>query len=88
VLWFLTGTQAGCNQWVGELPNERLGRVRRPFLAVDQARRGRMLSYRFFALSQAYVFLNKSHKAMHFIKFVLLPNCHSPWPRDRFPCRC
>lgn len=28
VLWFLTGTQAGCNQWVGELPDERLGRVR------------------------------------------------------------
>lgn len=29
VLWFLTGTQAGCNQWVGELPQERLGRVSR-----------------------------------------------------------
>lgn len=27
VLWFLTGTQAGCNQWVGELPDERLGRA-------------------------------------------------------------
>lgn len=29
VLWVLTGTQAGCNQWVGELPQERLGRVSR-----------------------------------------------------------
>ncbi|KAN0063764.1 hypothetical protein ACQY0O_003814 [Thecaphora frezii] len=27
VLWFLTGTQAGCNQWVGELEPERLGRA-------------------------------------------------------------
>ncbi|GAA6013204.1 hypothetical protein JCM11491_005214 [Sporobolomyces phaffii] len=27
VLWLLTGTQAGCNQWVGELPDERLGRA-------------------------------------------------------------
>ncbi|GAA5848275.1 hypothetical protein JCM8547_004466 [Rhodosporidiobolus lusitaniae] len=27
VLWFLTGTSAGCNQWVGELPPERLGRA-------------------------------------------------------------
>ncbi|GAA6063837.1 hypothetical protein JCM10212_003999 [Sporobolomyces blumeae] len=27
VLWLLTGTQAGCNQWVGELPSERLGRA-------------------------------------------------------------
>ncbi|GAA5830190.1 hypothetical protein JCM3766R1_002818 [Sporobolomyces carnicolor] len=27
VLWLLTGTQAGCNQWVGELKNERLGRA-------------------------------------------------------------
>ncbi|GAA5992963.1 hypothetical protein JCM11641_007205, partial [Rhodosporidiobolus odoratus] len=26
VLWLLTGTMAGCNQWVGELPPERLGR--------------------------------------------------------------
>ncbi|CAL1703562.1 unnamed protein product [Somion occarium] len=41
VLWVLTGTQAGCNQWVGELEPERLGR--------------------------AYVFLNKSHKAMPYI---------------------
>ncbi|EJD46098.1 FAD/NAD(P)-binding domain-containing protein [Auricularia subglabra TFB-10046 SS5] len=41
VMWFLTGTQAGCNQWVGELEPERLGR--------------------------AYVFLNKSHKAMPYI---------------------
>ncbi|KAF8654097.1 hypothetical protein AX16_003630 [Volvariella volvacea WC 439] len=41
LLWVLTGTQAGCNQWVGELPKERLGR--------------------------AYVFLNKSHKAMPYI---------------------
>ncbi|KAK1220425.1 hypothetical protein PQX77_016806 [Marasmius sp. AFHP31] len=41
VLWLLTGTQAGCNQWVGELEPERLGR--------------------------AYVFLNKSHKAMPYI---------------------
>ncbi|KAJ7261292.1 FAD/NAD(P)-binding domain-containing protein [Mycena haematopus] len=41
LLWFLTGTQAGCNQWVGELEPERLGR--------------------------AYVFLNKSHKAMPYI---------------------
>ncbi|KAF9514503.1 hypothetical protein BS47DRAFT_1328903 [Hydnum rufescens UP504] len=41
VLWFLTGTQAGCNQWVGELDSERLGR--------------------------AYVFLNKSNKAMPYI---------------------
>ncbi|EIN08060.1 FAD/NAD(P)-binding domain-containing protein [Punctularia strigosozonata HHB-11173 SS5] len=41
VLWILTGTQAGCNQWVGELEPDRLGR--------------------------AYVFLNKSHKAMPYI---------------------
>ncbi|KAJ7739657.1 FAD/NAD(P)-binding domain-containing protein [Mycena maculata] len=41
VLWFLTGTEAGCNQWVGELEPERLGR--------------------------AYVFLNKSQKAMPYI---------------------
>ncbi|KAJ8517426.1 hypothetical protein ONZ45_g5381 [Pleurotus djamor] len=41
VLWLLTGTQAGCNQWVGQLEPERLGR--------------------------AYVFLNKSHKAMPYI---------------------
>ncbi|KDQ59577.1 hypothetical protein JAAARDRAFT_77653 [Jaapia argillacea MUCL 33604] len=41
ILWILTGTQAGCNQWVGELEPDRLGR--------------------------AYVFLNKSHKAMPYI---------------------
>ncbi len=41
VLWALTGTMAGCNQWAGELPPERQGR--------------------------AYVFLNKSAKAMQFI---------------------
>ncbi|KAF7359289.1 FAD NAD-binding domain-containing protein [Mycena sanguinolenta] len=41
LMWFLTGTQAGCNQWVGELEPDRLGR--------------------------AYVFLNKSHKAMPYI---------------------
>jgi dimethylaniline monooxygenase (N-oxide forming) len=41
VLWFLTGTMAGCNQWAGELPPERQGR--------------------------AYVFLNKSAKAMPYI---------------------
>jgi dimethylaniline monooxygenase (N-oxide forming) len=41
VLWFLTGTQAGMNQHVGALPNERLGR--------------------------AYVFLNKSNKAMPYL---------------------
>ncbi|KAF8321719.1 FAD/NAD(P)-binding domain-containing protein [Clavulina sp. PMI_390] len=41
VLWFLTGTEAGCNQWVGELDGDRLGR--------------------------AYVFLNKSNKAMPYI---------------------
>ncbi|KAH8102934.1 FAD/NAD(P)-binding domain-containing protein [Cristinia sonorae] len=41
VLWLLTGTQAGCDQWVGELEPDRLGR--------------------------AYVFLNKSHKAMPYI---------------------
>ncbi|KAL7422609.1 hypothetical protein Q5752_003257 [Cryptotrichosporon argae] len=41
VLWALTGTTAGCNQWAGELPRERQGR--------------------------AYVFLNKSARAMQFI---------------------
>ena len=41
VIWFLTGTQAGCNQYVGELPRDRLGR--------------------------AYVFLNKSNKAMPYL---------------------
>ncbi|KAJ4487533.1 hypothetical protein J3R30DRAFT_3279781 [Lentinula aciculospora] len=41
LIWVLTGTQAGCNQWVGELEPERLGR--------------------------AYVFLNKSQKAMPYI---------------------
>lgn len=41
VLWFLTGTQAGCNQHVGALPSNRLGR--------------------------AFVFLNKSHRAMPYL---------------------
>lgn len=41
MLWVLTGTQAGCNQWAGELPPDRQGR--------------------------AYVFLNKSARAMQFI---------------------
>ena len=41
VIWFLTGTSAGCNQYVGELPVDRLGR--------------------------AYVFLNKSNKAMPYL---------------------
>jgi dimethylaniline monooxygenase (N-oxide forming) len=41
VMWFLTGTQGGCNQHIGQLPNDRLGR--------------------------AYVFLNKSHKAMPYL---------------------
>lgn len=41
VLWFLTGTQAGMNQHVGGLPQERLGR--------------------------AFVFLNKSNKAMPYL---------------------
>ncbi|KAL1413337.1 hypothetical protein Q8F55_001096 [Vanrija albida] len=27
VLWLLTGTMAGCNQWAGELPPERQGRA-------------------------------------------------------------
>ncbi|KAJ3292739.1 hypothetical protein HK104_005072, partial [Borealophlyctis nickersoniae] len=27
LLWFLTGTPAGCSQWVGELPSHRLGRA-------------------------------------------------------------
>ena len=27
VLWLLTGTQAGCDQWIGGLPPERLGRA-------------------------------------------------------------
>ncbi|KAK4054707.1 hypothetical protein OIV83_000631 [Microbotryomycetes sp. JL201] len=47
VLWFLTGTQAGCNQWIGSLPPSRLGR--------------------------AYVFLNKSHKAMAYINRPYAP---------------
>ncbi|KDQ12360.1 hypothetical protein BOTBODRAFT_67552 [Botryobasidium botryosum FD-172 SS1] len=41
LLWVLTGTQAGCNQWVGELEPDRLGR--------------------------AYVFMNKSQKAMPYL---------------------
>jgi dimethylaniline monooxygenase (N-oxide forming) len=41
VLWFLTGSSCGCNQYVGGLPEDRLGR--------------------------AYVFLNKSHKAMPYL---------------------
>lgn len=41
VLWVLTGTMAGCNQWAGELPPDRQGR--------------------------AYVFLNKSAKAIPYI---------------------
>lgn len=41
VVWFLTGTQAGMNQHVGELPSDRLGR--------------------------AYVFLNKSNRAMPYL---------------------
>ncbi|ORY62871.1 hypothetical protein BCR35DRAFT_322448 [Leucosporidium creatinivorum] len=47
VLWFLTGTQAGCNQWIGGLPPSRLGR--------------------------AYVFLNKSSKAMPYINAPYQP---------------
>lgn len=46
VLWVLTGTEAGCNQWVGELEPARLGR--------------------------AYVFLNKSSKAMPVRPFLCL----------------
>ncbi|KAJ3728651.1 FAD/NAD-P-binding domain-containing protein [Lentinula raphanica] len=41
LMWVLTGTQAGCNQWVGEREPHRLGR--------------------------AYVFLNKSPRAMPYI---------------------
>ena len=41
VLWLLTGTTCGANQWVGGLPDDRLGR--------------------------AYVFLNKSNKALPYI---------------------
>ncbi|KAF8334136.1 uncharacterized protein EI90DRAFT_3145067 [Cantharellus anzutake] len=41
LLWIISGTMAGCNQWVGELDDDRLGR--------------------------AYVFLNKSSKAMPYI---------------------
>ena len=41
LMWVLTGTMAGCNQWAGELEPGRQGR--------------------------AYVFLNKSAKAMRFI---------------------
>ncbi|KIM49249.1 hypothetical protein M413DRAFT_438422 [Hebeloma cylindrosporum] len=50
VLWLLTGTQAGCNQWIGELEQKRLGR--------------------------AYVFLNKSHKAMPYLN---RPYRHRKW---------
>ncbi|CAA7267885.1 unnamed protein product [Cyclocybe aegerita] len=50
VLWLLTGTRVGCNQWVGELAPERLGR--------------------------AYVFLNKSHKAMPYLN---RPYRNRPW---------
>ncbi|KAF8969949.1 FAD/NAD-P-binding domain-containing protein [Flammula alnicola] len=53
VLWLLTGTQAGCNQWVGELDQKRLGR--------------------------AYVFLNKSHKAMPYLN---RPYRKRPWYLD------
>ncbi|KAF8889777.1 FAD/NAD-P-binding domain-containing protein [Gymnopilus junonius] len=53
ILWFLTGTHAGCNQWVGELEPERLGR--------------------------AYVFLNKSHKAMPYLN---RPYRTRPWYLD------
>lgn len=64
LLWFLTGTTAGCNQWVGELSKERLGR--------------------------AYVFLNKSHKAMPYINrpyrnrssFMDLISHYSDLPED------
>jgi len=55
VLWVLTGTTAGCNQWVGELDKERLGR--------------------------AYVFLNKSHKAMPYIN---RPYRRRSWILDLF----
>ncbi|WVQ68619.1 uncharacterized protein L199_006828 [Kwoniella botswanensis] len=52
VMWVLTGTKAGCNQWCGELPPERQGR--------------------------AYVFLNKSAKAIRFINqpYYKLSNIH------------
>ncbi|KDR81496.1 hypothetical protein GALMADRAFT_239475 [Galerina marginata CBS 339.88] len=50
VLWLVTGTRAGCNQWVGELDPKRLGR--------------------------AYVFLNKSHKAMPYLN---RPYRSRPW---------
>jgi dimethylaniline monooxygenase (N-oxide forming) len=48
VLLFMTGTEAGCNQWVGGLPPERLGR--------------------------AYVFLNKSSKALPYINRPYKPS--------------
>jgi len=48
VLWFLTGTRAGVNQWAGELERKRRGR--------------------------AYVFLNKSSKAMPYINRKYKPS--------------
>lgn len=47
VLFFLTGTQEGCNQHVGQLPPDRLGR--------------------------AFVFLNKSSKAMPYLVSINSP---------------
>lgn len=62
VLWFLTGTQAGCAQFIGGLPPDRLGR--------------------------AYVFLNKSSKAMPYInrpykpKFRVMANVFGTYYDD------
>lgn len=66
MLWILTGTQAGCKQFVGELPQERLGRVSfaSNFLSARSPHSPPVAPA---SSSQAYVFLNKSQKAMTFI---------------------
>lgn len=51
VLWVLTGTEAGCNQWVGELPPERLGRA---YTFLNKS-------------SRAMPYINRSWKKRHWL---------------------
>lgn len=55
VVWFLTGTQEGCNQHVGALPNEILGRS---YVFLNKSHR-------------AMPYLNRPHKKIHpFLKLI------------------
>jgi len=55
VVWFLTGTQEGCNQHVGALPNEILGRS---YVFLNKSHR-------------AMPYLNRPHKHVHpFLRYI------------------